>query len=413
NTMSFCEECNKPGATRCSGCQSSLYCSKECQKKGWPMHRFLCKTLKDFQDRPVPSGSHEIYSRAIYFHPNETSPRFIWLKNERISYDGYTITYVRPRLGALIANNEDEKKSDAYVTPGSASFAHNHALDRGLTHTVFLRYRDTFLVDGSQPNKAINKVCDLDSRYAHEWRGPIVAYGTELLGGMSIDPKQTVDLAPSDLRTIVHFLNVFNCQGSMADGMQEMRPIAGVRINCGGDVEHGGRLKYEPVTVPAYHRIFEEPAAPISTRFGFPVTMQRVRGSYNRWNNGTMADGWLAFCNPAATYIYLGCDPKVRDNTAGPSWGFAPMKWQNSVGSVLLMRQDKKTLLPEHAAALSDYCQFHLTDLFQRQIDGEIGINAARILREITEEKFKTYYETWKEDQDDEEKRTQISPYEV
>jgi hypothetical protein len=36
--------------------------------------------------------------------------------------------------------------------------------------------------------------------------------------------------------------------------------------------------------------------------------------------------------------------------------GFIPQRWQNNVGSVLIVRQDKKPLLPEHGAALAEYC---------------------------------------------------------
>lgn len=45
-------ECGKPdckilGTKRCSGCLIELYCSTECQKKEWKIHRILCICMKD------------------------------------------------------------------------------------------------------------------------------------------------------------------------------------------------------------------------------------------------------------------------------------------------------------------------------------------------------------------------------
>ena len=41
-----CEGCGKEDAKRCAGCGSVAYCGKECQKKGWKMHKRLCHRRK-------------------------------------------------------------------------------------------------------------------------------------------------------------------------------------------------------------------------------------------------------------------------------------------------------------------------------------------------------------------------------
>jgi hypothetical protein len=39
----FCQNCQSPTATKkCSKCVNMYYCSKECQIKHWPLHKYLC-----------------------------------------------------------------------------------------------------------------------------------------------------------------------------------------------------------------------------------------------------------------------------------------------------------------------------------------------------------------------------------
>ncbi|KAF1992674.1 hypothetical protein P154DRAFT_411367, partial [Amniculicola lignicola CBS 123094] len=76
NNSHLCEQCNNPGTLRCGECHQSHYCSKVCQKTDFKLHKLLCKQFKDFTDDKRPSPD---YYRAIYFHPAEEGPRFIWL----------------------------------------------------------------------------------------------------------------------------------------------------------------------------------------------------------------------------------------------------------------------------------------------------------------------------------------------
>jgi len=36
----------------CSGCSKCFYCSRDCQKKGWPLHKYECKQLKKYENQP-------------------------------------------------------------------------------------------------------------------------------------------------------------------------------------------------------------------------------------------------------------------------------------------------------------------------------------------------------------------------
>jgi hypothetical protein len=372
------------------------------------------QTLKDFQIRPNPEQNNEKYTRAIYFHPDEAAPRFVWLKTERKRSDEdevqYQVEYLITRPGALIANSKKEANSNDHIFARNASIKHNYALGRELPHNIFVRHRDTFLVDGSKQNKAIHKVMDLRSRYLHDWRGPIIAYGTELFEDFRLDPLYSHDLTPSDLRPIEHWLNSYKCQGnSIEEIKRELGTVVGVRMNCLGDEKTDGRPKCEPASIPAYHWVFDEDVAPISERLGFPIMALRIPGSFEHWEKRPAINGIMAYCNPSATFLHLGCDPKVKDGMLeGRSpWGWAPWKWQNVVGSIIVARKDKKPLLPEHADALAEFCQVHLNHLFQKQT--ERNWKPKHVLKEIRKDKFLKYYNTWKALQIDEEKRTQIS----
>ena len=42
-----CEMCHTNGSSmlKCSGCNCTYYCSRECQKRAWKYHKFVCKNL--------------------------------------------------------------------------------------------------------------------------------------------------------------------------------------------------------------------------------------------------------------------------------------------------------------------------------------------------------------------------------
>ncbi|THZ82005.1 hypothetical protein D6C84_06097 [Aureobasidium pullulans] len=68
-----CAVCPRPGKP-CSRCGRSHYCSKECQKFDWPLHRTLCASFENFQQRPDSQKR-----RAIYFPVDSDKPKFVWL----------------------------------------------------------------------------------------------------------------------------------------------------------------------------------------------------------------------------------------------------------------------------------------------------------------------------------------------
>jgi hypothetical protein len=68
---------------QCGRCHLAHYCSKECQKKDWKIHKFCCKKLRKGQDmvygendpRPLPSPSDEQYGFEIPFAGDDFNAR--------------------------------------------------------------------------------------------------------------------------------------------------------------------------------------------------------------------------------------------------------------------------------------------------------------------------------------------------
>ena len=55
-----CTRCSKKGSLtalrRCTGFKSSSYCSKDCQRSDWPLHKHLCKSIQS-QTRKINCNS--------------------------------------------------------------------------------------------------------------------------------------------------------------------------------------------------------------------------------------------------------------------------------------------------------------------------------------------------------------------
>jgi hypothetical protein len=49
NTCLFCLQ-EVVGCSRCSRCETALYCDRECQVKHWPVHKNICMSSNDTED---------------------------------------------------------------------------------------------------------------------------------------------------------------------------------------------------------------------------------------------------------------------------------------------------------------------------------------------------------------------------
>merc|ERR1719163_1770255 len=41
-TTGLCDSCGQPTTTRCARCKATFFCSRDCQRKAWRLHKLEC-----------------------------------------------------------------------------------------------------------------------------------------------------------------------------------------------------------------------------------------------------------------------------------------------------------------------------------------------------------------------------------
>lgn len=191
NTSHDCTLCEKPGAHACARCKSSHYCSKECQLDDWPVHKLLCAAFSSFDMSSRPSATH---FRGIAFPQDEPKPQITWLDCRWEEDDDIGVKWQHPDLNHFLGPGSSNRSSLVRT---------DAILQRLLKDTIDICYRDTFLVDGSKPNRSVGAVLATLPGRTHDWRGPFMAVGKK---GQDLDPLECRDLDMNDFRYIADFL---------------------------------------------------------------------------------------------------------------------------------------------------------------------------------------------------------------
>jgi hypothetical protein len=238
---------------------------------------------------------------------------------------------------------------------------YNKVRGRALREVIDVLYRDTFLVDGSVVNESIAGITSTVPGQHHDWRGPFVAYGKR---GRDMDSPHARDLDMHDFRHVVDFLFIYST--NLALDIPQSTPqgndvkVRGVKINCDSDCRKHKKPKYEAVDVPLTDPIFaKHDTSDIADRIGLPIFTRRCQTEVSE-----------DYVNQDATFLHLCCDPTAKfDSDSGiVGWAFAPMRWQDPAGTVLVVRQDKKPLAPLHMEALCRYCRYEIRPLLAHTI---------------------------------------------
>ncbi|PVH99566.1 hypothetical protein DM02DRAFT_471379, partial [Periconia macrospinosa] len=147
--------------------------------------------------------------------------------------------------------------------------------------------------------------------------------------------------------------------------------IKAVRINCLGDVKVLERPRFEAVEIQANDTIFvDRNTSAIAQRIDIPIFTRRLPHTLNWSHPDPDAKKKLGSSSGAqnqdATFLHLCCDPNAEPNYRAGflGWGRAPIKWENDVGSVVVVRQDKKPLTPFHVEVLCGYAHNRVKPLF-------------------------------------------------
>ncbi|KAH7124738.1 hypothetical protein EDB81DRAFT_860934 [Dactylonectria macrodidyma] len=97
------------------------------------------------------------------------------------------------------------------------------------------------------------------------------------------------------------------------------------------------------VIITEDHPVFSRPVPDVPRLIEVPVVLYRV---------GTQSSNQADLDNQIATYLNIDADS-----------GFALPEWQSHVGTIIVARKDRKSLLPQHLEGVWMYCD-RILDLF-------------------------------------------------
>jgi hypothetical protein len=361
NATGLCTACNKSNARFCNRCKSARYCSTACQHDDWPTHQLLCATFSRFDALSRPTDEH---FRAILFPVDNKKPKVIWLRCEWCDNDEDDDTggrYQSPVVEPFLGLN---------AFPRHAPIQYNPALKRRLLDTIYVCHRDAFLIDGSPANNSVAGITATKPEQFHDWRGLIIAYG---MVGLGVDQTACKDLDMNDFRHITDYFLAYDYNPVFATHQSTDIKVKGVKINCLGDRIMFSKPDFEAVQVSLIDPIFaEHDTSDITNRIGLPIFTRRCSPD-PRWvhdEGNKIFEHKSPFNNQDATFLHLCCDPKAEfDLHIGTmGWGWASQQWQDSVGSIIVVRQDKKPLSPLHVEALCNYCRYEIHPLLAHSI---------------------------------------------
>ncbi len=177
-----CFVCENQTSKTCSKCNLAFYCSKECQTKDWKTHKLVCSSSmfpKKILDKSV---------YGLFLPENSDTPRIVEIP---------LIEFNDDECALLIPNRE------LFVNDrGTAYYMTRNPLkpNRTLTDCLEINYRDEFQYDGSQINKAAEKITQNKMKF--DWKGPLLI--TKIKGRDIISPTY-IDFELKDYNDIIDY----------------------------------------------------------------------------------------------------------------------------------------------------------------------------------------------------------------
>ncbi|KAJ7038409.1 hypothetical protein C8F04DRAFT_951224 [Mycena alexandri] len=176
--MPPCTVCRKATSQKCARCGTAFYCTAEHQKSDWKTHKYACvaparSLATAFKTRAEAEhdGDTKFAIDAILLPCDDDAPRFVKLVCE---------TYTDSDDDILPAGFKHHREDlDPYLGPHHNTFYKSIPISSmgytgpALGHTITLRWRDTFLEDGSVINRSIIKLTN--GKAYHPWGGNLIA----------------------------------------------------------------------------------------------------------------------------------------------------------------------------------------------------------------------------------------------
>lgn len=159
------------------------------------------------------------------------------------------------------------------------------------------------------------------------WPGPLLAVRSQ---GLTLGDSEMVDADMVDFRDAVDLLCSYPDVNINITKPEKTWEIEGVRVNCTGEIKLYGRQVFESVRVPGGHHVFAQPVLISSRLLGFPV---KVMG-----------------CSPLKDTA--GYD---HTNSEAISLFMNSTPGSECMGSVVVVRDERGPLAPQHIEALCRY----------------------------------------------------------
>lgn len=141
---------------------------------------------------------------------------------------------------------------------------------------------------------------------------------------------------------------------------------------------------------PADPNIFKP--SPLAHLLGLPLATGQILDytSQNHFDPKTQHD------NPVTKWLGVVVDPASENFGKYSKSAFLPI----TAGCSIIFRTDKKALEQEHVSALLAFCKGQLGDLYEFPVRKarDPGLKAEEVVKGITKEEFRAYFERFKRD---------------
>ncbi|TFY71191.1 hypothetical protein EVG20_g1802 [Dentipellis fragilis] len=350
--------------SRCSRCKSVAYCSKECQLAHWKTHKATCD-----EPAPVvpPAGPNEPVRGIVVACEGDRMQRSIFTPVQiPPSHDIYQLGSISP-VSVLIGMPIIVWR---HLRQSPFDIERSAALDNQIITYIMIEPDNGFAAPIWQENVGTVTVMRQDRKpLSPEAIETIWMYFDNLLEifGDGIHPTRQMtpearllenvfadicipypDIIMQSTTLLLPTTNI------MATSLEHSttipvtgadEPVQGVVVACDGERAHYGI--FSPVQLPPSHEIHQQGIiSPISALTGVPIAVWRhLEQSPSRIQPSPALD------NQITTYLMID-----------PDSGFAPPPWQGNIGTVTVMRQDRKPLTPEAIETIWMFCDSLLDD---------------------------------------------------
>jgi hypothetical protein len=376
-----CTVCGKNQANKCTRCNAAAYCSAECQKNDFPLHKLLCNKYQAFlATRPIPKDEDKepddvmpvIYKAGILFPVDSNNPQLIWLKIHVFSeFDPEYHEVECPEYDHWENVQEDLSK---YMKFG-----------RGMGHKQGGQHLKIYMGDRALMEFPLTKsFLALNAGYgsaehgsiaAAPWAGNLVVVNiTESMVEHPTEPEhydpQTKenhnDVSLSDLRYIFDCLSRDNYifESDKQNPYYIRKPgrwFKAVKICCDGEMKLEGKKKFTEVAISRYHPVFSRDSgvSGISKHLGFPLLVKRIPPNQN-WNKKMTQlpenEQFSLYENPGAFSLMIDVE------VASKHWQYAPRIWDRGDDpTILVARKDMKDLTACPVEVLTKYCEHEVS----------------------------------------------------